>query len=95
MGDLVYAFNNLDTVDRPWTREDRKLAELMSSALVNFAKTGNPNSGQLPLWPAYSTKDNVVMVFDSKTEAKVDKRNKALHRLFDKEFATNKGYMKL
>lgn len=95
MGDLVYAFNNLDTVDRPWTKEDRELADLMSTAWVNFVKTGNPNGGQLPLWPAYSSKDDVVMVFDSKTEAKVDKRNKALHRLFDKEFATNKGYMKL
>lgn len=95
MGDLVYAFDNLDTVDRPWTKEDRELAELMSSAWVNFAKTGNPNGGGLPLWPAYSSKDDVIMVFDSKTQAKVDERNTALHRLFDKEFATNKGYLKL
>ncbi|SON52081.1 carboxylesterase/lipase family protein [Vibrio tapetis] len=94
MGDLVYAFNNLDAVDRPWTQEDRELAELMSSAWFNFAKTGNPNGGSLPLWPTYSNKDDVIMVFDSKTEAKVDKRETALHRLYDKEFSKNKGYLK-
>ncbi|MGC9461909.1 carboxylesterase/lipase family protein, partial [Vibrio genomosp. F10] len=93
MGDLVYAFNNLDTVDRPWIQEDRELAELMSSAWVNFAKTGNPNGGRLPLWPAYSSTDDVIMIFDSKTEANVDKRSTALHRLFDKEFAKNQGYL--
>ncbi|OLQ89667.1 hypothetical protein BIY22_19310 [Vibrio panuliri] len=95
MGDLVYAFNNLDTVDRPWTKEDRELAELMSTAWVNFAKTDNPNGRNLPFWPAYQSKDDVIMVFDRKTEAKVDKRNKALHQLFDKEFEINHGYLRL
>ncbi len=95
MGDLVYAFNNLDKVDRPWKEEDRGLADLMSSAWVNFAKKGNPNGDGLPLWPAYSSKDDVIMVFDAIIQAKVDERNTALHRLFDKEFELNKGYLKL
>lgn len=30
---------------------DRKLADLMETYWTNFAKTGNPNSGQLPDWP--------------------------------------------
>ncbi|WP_087026355.1 carboxylesterase/lipase family protein [Thaumasiovibrio subtropicus] len=95
MGDLVYAFNNLDTLDRPWTKEDRALADLMSSAWVNFAKTGNPNGGTLPFWPAYTRADDVIMIFDSKTEAKIDRRNNTLHRLFDKEFKANSAYLKL
>ena len=37
--ELVYVFNNLDSVKRPWTETDRKLADTMSSYWVNFAKT--------------------------------------------------------
>ena len=41
--ELVYVFNNLDSVKRPWTETDRKLADTMSSYWVNFAKSGDPN----------------------------------------------------
>jgi para-nitrobenzyl esterase len=51
--DVVYFRNALDTVDRPWTPQDRKLSDVMSSYLVNFATTGNPNGTGLPNWPAY------------------------------------------
>jgi carboxylesterase type B len=51
--DIVYFRNTLDTVDRPWTPQDRKLSDVMSSYLVNFATTGNPNWPGLPNWPAY------------------------------------------
>jgi para-nitrobenzyl esterase len=51
--DIVYFRNTLDTVNRPWTLQDRKLADVMSSYLVNFAATGNPNATGLPNWPAY------------------------------------------
>ena len=36
---------------RPWTDEDVKLADIMSSYWANFMKTGNPNSEGLPYWP--------------------------------------------
>ncbi len=51
--ELVYVFNNLDSVRRPWTETDRKLADTMSSYWANFAKTGDPNSAGLPYWPAF------------------------------------------
>jgi para-nitrobenzyl esterase len=51
--DIVYFRNTLDTVDRPWTPQDRKLSDVMSSYLVNFATTGDPNAAGLPNWPAY------------------------------------------
>jgi para-nitrobenzyl esterase len=54
--DLVYVFNNLGSVDRPWTDADRKLAAIMSSYWVNFAKYGNPNGDALPRWPAFDGK---------------------------------------
>jgi para-nitrobenzyl esterase len=53
--ELVYVFNNLDSVKRPWTATDRKLAGIMSSYWVNFARTGDPNGTGLPRWPAYGT----------------------------------------
>jgi para-nitrobenzyl esterase len=53
--ELVYVFNNLGSVKRPWTETDRKLAGIMSSYWVNFARTGDPKGTGLPHWPAYGT----------------------------------------
>jgi carboxylesterase type B len=53
--DIVYFRNTLDTVDRPWTPQDRELADVMSSYLINFATTDNPNGPGLPRWPVYTS----------------------------------------
>jgi para-nitrobenzyl esterase len=51
--ELYYVWDNLQIRDWPWTAEDRRLADIMSSYWVNFAKSGNPNADGLPQWPAY------------------------------------------
>lgn len=66
--DLPLAFNNVDL--RPdWTgntKEAWELAGKMSSAWINFARTGNPNvKGQLPEWKPYTVKNGETMVFDN------------------------------
>jgi para-nitrobenzyl esterase len=51
--ELYYVWNNLQLRNWPWAPEDRRLADVMSSYWVNFAKSGNPNGEGLPPWPSY------------------------------------------
>ncbi len=44
--------------------EPQRMAEIMSSAWVAFARTGNPNTEGLPNWPAYEPGHRSTMVFD-------------------------------
>jgi para-nitrobenzyl esterase len=45
------------------TARDRGMGKTMSAYLVNFAKTGNPNGGTLPVWPTYSRATDVIANF--------------------------------
>jgi para-nitrobenzyl esterase len=59
--EINYVFDNLYATNRPWTGDDRKIADLMSSYWVNYAATGNPNGKGLPPWPAFDAKSPIVM----------------------------------
>ncbi len=48
--DIRYAFGTLDSSWRPYDEEDRKISSMLIAYFANFAKTGNPNGGCLPLW---------------------------------------------
>lgn len=48
--DLWYWFGTLDHCWRPMTAKDRLLSEQMVQHLTNFAATGDPNGGGLPVW---------------------------------------------
>jgi len=66
--DIPLAFNNVDL--RPdWTgnaEEAWELADKMSSAWINFVKTGNPNAeGVLPMWDPYTAENGETMIFDN------------------------------
>ncbi|WP_430420522.1 carboxylesterase/lipase family protein [Phenylobacterium sp.] len=51
----------------------RRLAEELSSALVAFAATGNPNGGRkLPRWDPYDTQRRATMVFDEPSSHATD-----------------------
>jgi len=66
-GEIAYALDNLDALNRPWKPVDHKLAGILSSYWVNFAKTGNPNGDGLPEWPAYQTQNGKDMELGVKT----------------------------
>ena len=60
--DLIYAFANLEQMDRPWSAEDRRVAEVYSAYWVNFIKTGDPNGGGLPVWRPFAADRPETMV---------------------------------
>lgn len=80
--EVSYVFNNLNA---RWgapeaTPEDEKVAQIMNSYWVNFAKTGNPNGEGLPEWPAFKTKTNKIIEFqrDGSVVSKTDPRKARL-----------------
>lgn len=70
-GEIAYAYDNLKFFNRPFTDADHSLAKLMSSYWLNFAKTGDPNGGDLPVWPAFNRQKGEVMIFDTLSNAAV------------------------
>ena len=42
----------------------RQLAICWSQTVLNFAKTGDPNGGGLPIWPAYNLEQRQSLVMD-------------------------------
>jgi para-nitrobenzyl esterase len=60
-GEVPYAYDNLQFVDRPWEQVDHQLATTMSSYWANFIKTGDPNGNRLPEWDTYKTTDKKIM----------------------------------
>jgi para-nitrobenzyl esterase len=67
--DVPFAFQTLAGRRTP-SREDQALSEMISSYYVNFAVTGDPNGKGLPQWPAFSDKNQQVMVFDATPSAR-------------------------
>jgi len=85
--DIEYVFGTLDS--RPgahWRPEDRKLSDEIQQYWTNFARTGNPNGGNLPTWPTYNARDNwMVMHLNATSEAKPDTQ-RARYLFLDKQW---------
>ena len=71
--EIPFVFNNIDKIEgliKGREKEAYKLADKVSQAWINFARTGNPNVKCLPKWLPYNTKNGAVMIFDDKSEVK-------------------------
>lgn len=49
------------------TASAQDLSDIMSEAWCNFARTGDPNGGDVPAWPKYDGANRPTMVFDEKS----------------------------
>jgi para-nitrobenzyl esterase len=58
--ELWYVFDHLDQSPWHWTSADRKMAEVISTYWVTFARSGNPNGPGLPSWPAFENTQSKV-----------------------------------
>lgn len=72
--DICFWFNNTDLMltHTGGGARPRKLAEKMSSSLIQFMKTGDPNGGGLPQWDPYTTEKGEVMFMDDECELQND-----------------------
>ena len=53
----------------PLTPEDMAFGDLIRGYWLNFARTGNPNGGDRPVWPRYESTSDQWMVFGSPTHS--------------------------
>lgn len=76
--EIPFVFNTLDkaaNVVGPVTPQAQKLADLMSAAWANFARTGDPNTEGLPEWSVYNTVEHPTMIFDHTPRMENDPRS--------------------
>jgi para-nitrobenzyl esterase len=81
--DVPFVFDNAAIVpEKVGTGEDaRRLAGLVSDALLAFARNGDPNVPGLPRWPTYDLSRRATMVFDATPRVVDDPRGNE-RRLF-------------
>jgi para-nitrobenzyl esterase len=66
--DIPFVFNQLISGGLAFhdtnSPDNQRLAQLWSSTLARFARSGNPNGGDLPSWPAYDTNTRACLIID-------------------------------
>ena len=73
--EVIYVFDSLGltpwppNISRQFDDVDRQLTDLMASAWVNFASTGDLNGAGSPEWPPYEASEDRVMVFGDTAES--------------------------
>lgn len=66
--DIPFVFNQLIAGGLAFhdteSADNQRLAQLWSSTLARFARTGDPNGGDLPSWPHYDADNRACLVLD-------------------------------
>jgi para-nitrobenzyl esterase len=70
--DIAFQFDNVERCEEMTGggKDALALAHKVSSAWINFAKTGNPNASGLPKWPTYTAESGATMIFDNLCEVR-------------------------
>jgi para-nitrobenzyl esterase len=68
--EIKFAFDQLALDPRPWTADDKAIAARMVGYWTNFAKTGDPNGGGLPVWKPFDGTPATVEVLGTESEIK-------------------------
>ena len=76
--DIPYFFHNAQLIPMCQQKNGEMLDRVMSSAFVNFARTGNPNAEGLPQWDACSEGRMVTMVFDDECFTNINMQDEML-----------------
>lgn len=61
--DVSYVFQHLNASDPKTSASDVRISEAMGDYWINFVKYGNPDGNALPHWPAFTSKQPLVMYF--------------------------------
>ncbi len=71
--DLPFVFNNVQRCEEMTGggKDAIDLADKVSEAWVQFARSGDPGNKNLPPWPSYNSKKGSTMIFDNMCELKV------------------------
>jgi para-nitrobenzyl esterase len=62
--DVGLSFNNARGMLTGQGPDARKMADILSSVWIAFAKTGDPNCSKVPNWPAFNPETRSTMLFD-------------------------------
>lgn len=81
--EIPFVFDNVELVPQSNGGGDdvKALAHVMSSAWINFARTGNPNHNAMPQWPAYTPENGATMLFNNTSDVRFN-HDQALLKIF-------------
>lgn len=70
--ELPFVFDNISRCEEMTGggKEAHQLAEKMSLAWINFARSANPNHAGLPSWPEYTPENGANMIFDNQCQVR-------------------------
>ena len=83
--ELPFVWNNIEkSAMKPLLGDNppQGLAQRMHESWIAFARTGNPNTANLPRWPDYDTEQRATMLFNTSCEV-VDDPDAAERRLWE------------